>query len=147
MLITNLNIHNWNVRGLEIPDRKYVVRSWCNKLKHKNIICLQEIKTMGYHAYNTLKFIWDKATCFFSGHQRGKGGVALLISPCWMSNIIEHDFHPVIGLFGLTLKLRELELESATFMPLMIIGTGQVCGIGLQVISLKINGLSLVILI
>lgn len=77
-----------------MPDRKYAIRSWCNKLKSKDIICLQEIKTIGYHAFNTLKFIWDKATCLYSGHQRGKGGVALLINLGWMSYIIEHNFSP-----------------------------------------------------
>ena len=30
-----VQIHNWNVRGLEMPDRKYIARRWCNVLKGK----------------------------------------------------------------------------------------------------------------
>lgn len=31
---------------------------------------------------------------FFSGHQRGKGGVALLISPCWIEKLVSHNYSP-----------------------------------------------------
>lgn len=63
-----------------MPDRKYIVRIWCNKIINKDIIFLQKIKTTGYHAYNTLKFISDKASFLYLGHQTGKGGVAFLIN-------------------------------------------------------------------
>ena len=63
-----MHIHSWNVRGLEMSDRKYMVRKWCNSLKAKKNICLQEIKIVGFQAYTILKFIWDKATSFYSNN-------------------------------------------------------------------------------
>ena len=59
-----LKIHSWNVRGLEMSDRKYIARRWCYSIKGKDIVCLQEIKANGYQAFNTLKFIWANAKCF-----------------------------------------------------------------------------------
>ena len=73
-----------------MPDRKFLVRRWCNKLKDKDIICLQEIKVVGFQAYSMMKFLWDKAIGFHSNHERGKGGVALLIHPKWESYIDSH---------------------------------------------------------
>lgn len=67
-----LNIASWNVRGLEMGNRKYIVRDWCRKLKGKDIICLQEIKVIGFQAPNTMKFIWNQAMCFVTDHERGK---------------------------------------------------------------------------
>lgn len=49
----NINIHSWNIRGMEMFDKKYLVRKWCNSLKNKDIIFLQEIKLVGKQdAYN-----------------------------------------------------------------------------------------------
>ena len=73
-----------------MPDRKFLVRRWCNKLKDKDIICLQEIKVVGFQAYSMMKFLWDKAIGFHSNHERGKGGVAFLIHPKWESYIDSH---------------------------------------------------------
>ena len=81
MLTMKLQIHSWNVRGLEMSDRKYIARRWCNSIKGKDIVCLQEIKANGYEAFNTLKFIWGNAKCFYSNHDKGKGGIATLINP------------------------------------------------------------------
>ena len=80
MLTMKLQIHSWNVRGLEMSDRKYIVRRWCNSIKGKDIVCLQEIKANGYQAFNTLNFIWGNAKYFYSNHDRGKGGIATLIN-------------------------------------------------------------------
>ena len=33
-----------------MADRKYIVRKWCNKLKDKDIVYLQEIKVVGFQA-------------------------------------------------------------------------------------------------
>ena len=33
-----------------MPDGLLLVRRWCNKLKDKDIICLQEIKVVGFQA-------------------------------------------------------------------------------------------------
>ena len=68
MLTMKLQIHSWNVRGLQMLDRKYIARRWCNNIKGKYIVFLQEIKANGYQAFNTLKFIWGNAKCFYSKH-------------------------------------------------------------------------------
>ena len=64
-----------------MSDRKYIARRWCNNIKVKDIVCLQEIKANGYQEFNTLKFIWANAKCFYSNHDRGKVGIATLINP------------------------------------------------------------------
>ncbi len=37
-----INVHSWNVGGLEMNNRKYIVRRCSNKLIQKDFICLQE---------------------------------------------------------------------------------------------------------
>ena len=37
-----------------------------------------------------MKFLWDKAIGFHSNHERGRGGVALLIHLKWESYIDSH---------------------------------------------------------
>ena len=59
-------------------DRKYIVRRWCNYLKSKDFICLQEIKVAGFQAHTILKMLWDQATTFYSNHERGKGELLFL---------------------------------------------------------------------
>ena len=83
-----MHLHSWNVRRLEMSDRKYVVRKWCNNLKLKDIICLQEIKIVSFQAYTILKFIWDQSIGFHSNHNKGKGGLAIMVSPIWADKII-----------------------------------------------------------
>ena len=78
MMIT---IHSWNVRGLEMTDRRYIVRKWCNKLRDKDIVCLQEIKVVDFQASYINKFLWDKAIGFHSKHEKFKGGMAMLMGP------------------------------------------------------------------
>lgn len=77
-----------------MPNIKYMVRSWCNKLRNKDVICLQVIKVNEYHTFNILKFVWDKAKCLYLGYQRGKGGVVLLINPKWVEKIVSNFYSP-----------------------------------------------------
>ena len=76
-----ISIHSWNVRGLEITDRRYIIRKWCNKLRDKDIVCLQEIKVVDFQASYINKFLWDKAIGFHSEHEKVKGGMAILMGP------------------------------------------------------------------
>ena len=71
-----------------------MVRKWCNSLKTKDIVCLQEIKIVGFQAYSILKFIWDKATGFYSNHLKGKGGNGILIGPLWADKITTNGSSP-----------------------------------------------------
>jgi exonuclease III len=89
-----INLHSWNVRGLEMGERKYLVRKWCNNLPTKDIACLQEIKAIGFQAVCMSKFLWDKATSFHSEHDKGKGGVVILVGPKWAENILQHGCSP-----------------------------------------------------
>ena len=72
-------MHSWNVRGLDMSNRKYLVKKQCDNLKDKDIVCLQEIKIVGFQAYTILKFIWDQSIGFYSNHLRGKGDNAILV--------------------------------------------------------------------
>lgn len=74
----NLKFASWNVRGLEMKDRKKVVIGWCNK----NIICRQEVKVIGCNVFNVLNFIWNQAKSYYD-HGHGRGGVAILVDPRW----------------------------------------------------------------
>lgn len=87
MCVMVINLHSWNVRGLEMSKRKYLVRNWCNQIKDKDIICLQEIKVTGFQASCMVRFVWDKAIGFHSNHKTGKGGVAILVGPKWVDAI------------------------------------------------------------
>ena len=64
-----------------MPNRKFLVRRWCNKLKDKDIICLKEIKVVRFQAYSMMEFLWDKAIGFHSNHERWKGGIGFAYSP------------------------------------------------------------------
>lgn len=99
-----MHIHSWNVRGLEMPNRKYVVRKWCSSIKEKDIIYLQEIKKVGFHAYTMLKFLWGQAIGFHSNHDRGKGGTAILVGPKWADKIIANVVSPCQRALWITFK-------------------------------------------
>lgn len=77
-----------------MSDRKYMVRKWGNNLKVKDIICLQEIKIVGFQVYTILKFIWDQSIGYYSNHPRGKGGIAILVGPQWAEKIISNNSSP-----------------------------------------------------
>lgn len=48
----------------------------------------------GYHAYDTLRFIWDKAICLYTNHGRRKGGTSFLINHVWVDRIIGDGTSP-----------------------------------------------------
>ena len=73
-----------------MTDRKYIVRKWCNKLKDKDIVCLQEIKVVIFQASCINNFFGDKPLGFHSEHEKGKGGVAMLVRPKWADSILQH---------------------------------------------------------
>ena len=73
-----------------MTGRKYIVRKWCNKLKDKDIVCLQEIKVVNFQASCINKILWDKAIGFHSEHEKGKSRVAILTRPNWAESILQH---------------------------------------------------------
>ena len=85
-----ISIHCLNVKGVEMNDRKYIVRKWCNKLRDKDTVCLQETKVFNFQASCINKFLWDKAIGFHSEHEKGKGGMEMLVGPKWADSIVQH---------------------------------------------------------
>lgn len=91
-----------------MSDRKYMVRKWCNNLKEKDIICLQEIKVVGFQAYTSMKFIWDRAIGFHSNHLRGRGGTAILVGPRWADKINSNGSSPCHRALWVTFKHKDI---------------------------------------
>lgn len=90
-----------------MSDRKYVVRKWCNSIKEKDIIYLQEIKVVGFQAYTMLRFLWDQAILFHSNHERAKGGTAIMVGPKWADKITANGFYPCQRALWVTFKEKD----------------------------------------
>ena len=90
-----------------MADRKYIVRKWCNKLKDKDIVCLQEIRVVGFQASCINKFLWDKALGFHSEHEKGKVEMAMLVGPKWVDSILQHGCSRCQRALWVTLKAGE----------------------------------------
>jgi exonuclease III len=76
----DLNILSWNVRGLESPDRKKIVRRFLSHYKSKDVVLLQEIKSTNFSLETNLNFIWRDVVHYTTQHEKGKGREAILIS-------------------------------------------------------------------
>lgn len=72
---------SWNVRGLEAPDRKRVVKHFMDSHKDLHFLMLQELKTVNFTLETNLNFIWKDSIKFCYSHLKGRGGVGLLVSP------------------------------------------------------------------
>jgi exonuclease III len=95
-----LKFASWNVRGLEMPNGKYVVIYWRKKLQHTYFVLLQEIKVIGYYSFIVIKFIWKEAKHFSSSHEKAKGVLPFCFTPNRknLSGIVEPPL--VIKYFG-----------------------------------------------
>ena len=89
-----MNCVSWNIRGLECPDRKFVVKNFLNANGNIDLIMLQEIKFVGFMLESNLNFIWKDALKFSTNHPQGRGGVAILLSPKWDPRIKSFGFSP-----------------------------------------------------
>ena len=90
-----------------MDDSKYIVRKWCNKLKDKNIVFLQEIKVVCFQASCINKFLWYKDLGSHYEHEKGKGEVAMLVGPKWADSILQHGCSRCQMTLWVTLKARE----------------------------------------
>ena len=89
-----MNCLSWNIRGLESPDRKYVVKCLLNSFNLVDIFMMQEVKSVGFTLETNLNYIWPNAIKFYSNHSRGKGGIAVLVNPKWGSFITNNGVSP-----------------------------------------------------
>lgn len=99
-----MNCVSWNIRGLESPDRKFVIKKYIDSQISLDFLMLQEIKAVDFTLYNNLAYIWKDAVKFHTLHTRGKGGVALLVHPKWSSCIIDHGVSPCNRAVWVTIK-------------------------------------------
>ena len=89
-----MNIISWNVRGLESPDRKIIVKNFMDSQAKSDIMMLQEIKTVGFNLDTALNFIYKDSFKIVTNHTKGKGGVALLVNPKWTHFITNFGISP-----------------------------------------------------
>jgi hypothetical protein len=100
-----MNCITWNIRGLECPDRKYVVRNFISGMKNLDLIMLQEVKATGFCLESNLNFIWKDAVKFHTNHPHGRGGVVILLSPKWGPRIKCHGISPCNRALWLILEI------------------------------------------
>ena len=93
-LCFSMNCLSWNVRGLESPDRKYVIKRLLDSLHSIDFFMMQEVKAVGFTLDSNLNFIWRDAIKIYSNHERGRGGVALLINCKWGNYITNKGCSP-----------------------------------------------------
>lgn len=84
-----MKLVSWNIRGLEDPGRKCIIKMHHNSIKHMDFLMLQEIKTTDFNLEIFLDFIWKDALKIFTNHPKGKGGIALMINNKW-NNALTH---------------------------------------------------------
>ena len=89
-----MKVVSWNVRGLESPDRKTIVKNFMNSHAKFDIMMLQEVKMVGFNLDNALNFIYKDSFKIVTDHTKGKGGVALLINNKWNNSITNFGISP-----------------------------------------------------
>lgn len=89
-----MNFLSWKVRGLESPDRKFVIKRFLSSFNSMDFLMLQEDKAIGFMLETNLNFIWNNAIKFCTNHNRGRGGIALLTSPKWGNYITANGTSP-----------------------------------------------------
>ena len=82
------------MRGIESPDRKFIVKKLINI--HSNLYCLmpQEVKVVGFSLDLALYHIWKDDVKFVSNHPKGKGGVVILVHSKWAKLILNSGTSP-----------------------------------------------------
>lgn len=82
----------FSLTGLTI---KYFVRDVHQCVLGLDVLCLQEVKIVGFMLTTTCRVFWPDSLIFSSQYEVGRGGVATLISPHWLSTVISHGFDPM----------------------------------------------------
>ena len=100
-----MNCISWNIRGLECPDRKYVVKKFISNIRNLDLIMLQEVKAIGFCLESNLNFIWKDAVKIHTNHPQGKGGVVMLLNPKWGLRIKSHGISPCNRAIWLILEI------------------------------------------
>jgi exonuclease III len=98
-----MNCLSWNVRGLESPDRKFVIKHFLNSLHSLDFFMMQEIKVVGFTLDSNLNYIWKDAIKLYTNHVRGRGGIALLINNKWEKCITNSGCSPCHRVVWVTL--------------------------------------------
>lgn len=85
---------SWNVRGLEAPDRKHVIKDCLNSIKSIDFLILRELKTTKFNLEVSLDFIWKDSIKICSNHPKGRGGVGILINIKWEKHLTHSGLSP-----------------------------------------------------
>lgn len=89
-----MNCVSWNIRGLECPDRKFVINNFISSRNNIDMIMLQEIKSTGFNLQSNLNFIWRDSIKFSTNHPQGRGGMVIFLRPKWGPKIKSFGFSP-----------------------------------------------------
>lgn len=89
-----MNCLSWNIRGLESPDRKFVIKRVLNSFDNIDLVMLQEVKATGFNLETNFNFIWKDSIKFHFNHCRDKGGITILVNPKWGSFISDNSISP-----------------------------------------------------
>ena len=66
-----MNFPSWNVWGLTDISRKYYVHDTKYQLAILDVLCLQEVKVVGFLLTSTCHVIWMDSVMFCSQHEDG----------------------------------------------------------------------------
>jgi exonuclease III len=100
-----MNFLSWNVRGLTDLPRKYYVRDTRRRLQNLDVLCLQEVKILGFLLNSACRVIWPEGIAFSSQHEAGRGGVITFLSPRLHSCVIAHGSDPMQRVTWILLSL------------------------------------------
>lgn len=89
-----MKVISWNVRGLEAPDIKRIVKCFLDSHKDLDFLLLEELKYVNFTLETNLNVIWKDSIKFCSSHLKGRGGVSLLVSPRWANFITANGCSP-----------------------------------------------------
>lgn len=70
-----------------------------------DILCLQEVKTIGFLLHISLLVIWSRAKYFCSNNYEGKDGIVILVSPKFASTTVHWVSNALPGLVWILLNL------------------------------------------
>jgi exonuclease III len=80
-----------------------------------DILCLQEVKILGFMLYTTLSVIWPRHRYFYFDHTKGKGGVNICVPPQldnsvvgWVMNLANHLVWILLNLYAYILSMANI---------------------------------------
>ena len=126
-----MNCLSWNVRGLEAPDRKFVIKQLLNSLHSIDFFMMQEVKSVGFTLDSNLNFIWKDAIKFCTTMREVEEELPCLLVINGKNILLIMDVLLVRERCGLLCNMMTKPLGSVLFMLQMTLKKELSSGIGL----------------